>query len=152
MSHFIDFFQSLIGHTVIRLHAERVSGNNKSVVNNDNIVISLKFKDGSIGNLTYSALGDKACSREILEIFFDGKIISSQDFRRSELHENGKTMVFKTSNQEMGYTEELKHFVKCISGEEKQLVRLEEVFATMETIFAIETSLATANAVNIQQS
>ena len=118
MSHFIDFFQSLIGHTVIRVHAERISGNNKSVVNNDNLVISLKFKDGSIANLTYSALGDKAYSREILEIFFDGKIISSQDFRKSELHENGKTKVFKTNNQEMGYTEELKHFVNCLSVEE----------------------------------
>jgi len=50
----------------------------------------------------------------------------------------------------MGYTEELKHFVNCISGEEKQLVSLEEIFATMSTIFAIEDSLATANAVNIQ--
>ena len=116
------------------------------------MIIALKFKDGSIANLTYSALGDKSYSRESLEIFFDGKIISSQDFRKSQLHENSKTISFKTVNQEMGYTEELCHFVNCISGKEKQIVKLEEMFATMETIFAIEKSLATANAISINKS
>ena len=149
ISHFIDLFQSLIGNNVIRLHAERISGNNKSVVNNDNLVVALKFKDGSIANLTYSALGDKAYSRESIEIFFDSKIISLHDFRRSELHENGKTIVYKTSSQEMGYSEELDHFKNCLSGKENQIVSMEEIFATMKTIFAIENSLATANAVNI---
>ena len=48
----------------------------------------------------------------------------------------------------MGYTEELKHFIYCVAGKETLLVSPEEMFATMETIFAIERSLATANAVN----
>ena len=148
MSHFIDLLQSLTGSLVTREHAERISGDNQSSVNNDNIVIAMKFADGSVGNLTYSASGDKAYSREALEIFFEGKTIVSQDFRVSELHESGKTVVFKTRGQEMGYTEELKHFIYCVAGKETLLVSPEEMFATMETIFAIERSLATANAVN----
>ena len=47
----------------------------------------------------------------------------------------------------MGYTEELQHFVNCIAGNETMLVSQDEMFATMKTIFAIEKSLATANAV-----
>ena len=69
------------------------------------MVITLKFIDGSVGSLTYSGSGYKAYSRETLEIFFDGKTISSRDFRVSELHGTGKTKVaFKTRGQEMGYT------------------------------------------------
>ena len=64
------------------------------------------------------------------------------------IHGTGKTKVFKTRGQEMGYTEELMHFTNCVAGRERLLVSPEEMFATMETIFAIERSLVTANAVN----
>ena len=137
MSHFIDLLQSLTGSLVTRIHAERISGDNKSAVNNDNIVIAMKFADGSVGNLTYSASGDKAYSREALEIFFDGKTIASQDFSVSKLHGTGKTVVFKTRGQEMGYVEELKHFTNCVAGKETLVVGPEKIFTTMETIFAI---------------
>ena len=152
MSHFIDLLQSLTGSLVTRVHAERISGDNQNTVNNDNIVIAMKFADGSVGNLTYSASGDKAYSREALEIFFDGKTIISQDFRVSELHGTGKTVAFKTRGQEMGYVEELKHFTNCVAGKKTLLVSPEEMFATMETIFAIERSLAIANAVSLEKS
>ena len=152
MSHFIDLLQSLTGSLVTRIHAERISGDNQSTVNNDNIVIAMKFADGSVGNLTYSASGDKAYSREALEIFFDGKTIASQDFSGSKLHGTGKTVVFKTRGQEMGYVEELKHFTNCVAGKETLVVGPEKIFTTMETIFAIERSLATANVVSLEKS
>ena len=50
----------------------------------------------------------------------------------------------------MGYTEELKHFVYCVSVKETLLVSLEEMVATMQTIFAIERSLSTTNILNIK--
>jgi predicted dehydrogenase len=152
MSHFIDLLQSLTGSLVTRIHSERISGDNQSTVNNDNIVIAMKFADGSVGNLTYSASGDKAYSREALEIFFDGKTIASQDFSVSKLHGTGKTVVFKTRGQEMGYVEELKHFINCVAGKETLVVGSEKIFTTMETIFAIERSLATANVVSLEKS
>ena len=58
---------------------------------------------------------------------------------------------FKTRRQEIGYTEELQHFVNCVSGKETLLVSPDEMFGTMKTIFAIEKSLATANAVSLEK-
>lgn len=147
MSHFIDLIQSLAGTLVSRVSAERVSGDNHTSVNNDNIAVSFKLTDGSVGTLIYSASGDKAYSREALEIFFDGKTIASKDFRVSELHQNGKTDTFKTRSQEMGYVEELKNFIHCASGKELPAVSIHEMFATMSTIFAIERALATAQVI-----
>ena len=54
MSHFIDLLQALTGSLVQRVIAERVSGDNQAIVNNDNVVIS-EVPDGSVGNLAYSA-------------------------------------------------------------------------------------------------
>lgn len=149
MSHFIDLIQSLAGALIVRVSAERISGDNRSSVNNDNIAISFKFSDGSVGTLIYTASGDKAFSREAIEIFFDGKTITSKDFRLSEFHHNGKTDTFKTRNQEMGYLEELKHFTDCVSGKDTLSVPPTEMFATMAVIFAIERALATAQVVSL---
>lgn len=149
MSHFIDLIQSLAGALIVRVSAERISGDNRTSVNNDNIAISFKLSDGSVGTLIYSASGDKAFSREALEIFFDGKTITSKDFRLSEFHHNGKTDTFKTRNQEMGYLEELKHFTDCVSGKDTVAVPPTEMFATMAVIFAIERALATAQVVSL---
>lgn len=152
MSHFFDLMQSLTGALVCRVSAERISGDNRSSVNNDNIAVSFKFSDGSVGTLIYSASGDKAYSREALEIFFDGKTIVSRDFRVSEFHHGGKTDTFKTRGQEMGYAEELRHFVDCVAGRETPAVGLEETFATMSVIFAIERALASAQVVTVPAS
>lgn len=150
MSHFFDLIQSLAGALVSRVSAERISGDNRTSVNNDNIAVSFKLTDGSVGTLMYSASGDKAYSREALEIFFDGKTIASKDFRVSELHQNGKTDTFKTRSQEMGYVEELKNFIHCVSGKELPAVSSHEMFATMSTIFAIERALATAQVITTE--
>ena len=151
MSHFIDLLQCLTGSLVKRVFAERISGDNKVTVNNDNIVVTLKFDDGSVGSITYSASGDKSYSREFLEIFFENKTIFLHDFRRSELSIAGKTFVYKTRNQEMGYYEELAHFTDSLKGKENLSVNAKEMFATMNTIFAIEKSLATSIPVNLEK-
>jgi len=147
MSHFIDLIQAVVGAPITRVSAERISGDNQSSVNNDNLALSFKLADGSVGSLIYSASGDKAYSREALEIFFDGQTISSKDFRISELHRAGKTETFKTRSQEMGYTQELKAFVDCAAGRQPQPVATTELFATMAVIFAIEHALATGQVV-----
>ena len=149
MSHFIDLIQFLVGSPIARVSAERVSGDNRSVVNNDNIAISFKMMDGSVGSLIYSASGNKAYSREALEIFFDGKTIVSRDFRETQLHQNGKIETFKTRSQEMGYVQELQNFVSVASGTSADVEAFGQVVATMEVIFAIERSLATAATVSL---
>jgi len=149
MSHFIDFIQCLASASIVRVSAERISGDNRSVVNNDNIAISFKLNDGSVGSMIYSASGDKAYSREMTEIFFDEKTIVSKDFRISEFHKGGRSESFKTSGQEMGYAQELKHFLNCVRGRESPSVSLNDSFETMDVIFAIERALATATVITI---
>lgn len=152
MSHFIDLIQCLVGAPIVRVSAERVSGDNRSVVNNDNIAMSFKLRDGSVGSLVYSASGDKAYSREMTEIFFDGKTIVSKDFRVSEFHKGGKSEIFKTNSQEMGYAQELKHFVSSVVGNETSKMSLSDAFETMDVIFAIERALATAAIITLGSS
>ena len=51
----------------------------------------------------------------------------------------------------MGYNEELIHFTNCLKGKENLAVTAKEMFATMNTIFAIEKSLAKSIPVNLEK-
>ena len=141
--HFVDIFQFLTGSEPYKIYAERVSGNNSSIVNSDNASIIIKFKDGSIGNIIYTSSGDKAFSREYIEIFCEGKTITIKDFKETDLFFNGKRKVFKTINQDMGYKNELEHFVKFVKGDENKKLTFNEIYYSTLAVFKINESLET---------
>ncbi|GER94640.1 hypothetical protein A45J_2404 [hot springs metagenome] len=133
----------------VQAYAERVSGNNRTVVNNDNVSIVIKFKDGSIGNIFYSALGDKAFSRERVEVYCEGKTFVIEDFKNSYYWLGGKTKKFKTLNQEMGYKEELKHFIDVITGKDTPKIQYEEIYYSTLCVFKINESLSKGQVIKI---
>ena len=128
----------------VRVYAERVSGNNKSTVNSDNVVIALRFADGSVGDITYAASGDKAFSREQVEIFCEGMTIVSTDFKQTLIYRDGKKQSFKTMSQEMGYREELGQFADVVGGKVTPLVSPEDIFYSTKAVFDINHSLERA--------
>jgi len=140
--HFIDLMQYFTGSAPIRVFAERISGNNRTAVNNDNVIINVKFADGSVGNIVYSASGDKAFSRERIEIFCEGKTVVSTDFRETICHFAGKKRAFKTSNQSMGYREELQHFIDVVAGKARPILTSDEIFLSTAAVLSVHQSLA----------
>lgn len=140
MTHFIDLMLYLLNEKPISVFAKRIAGDDQSVVNNDNVVITIQFSKGSVGALIYSASGNRAFNREYLEIFFDEKTIVSTDFRKTELIA-AKSEKYKTSKQEIGYSEEITSFVDAVARR-KAAVLFEDVVISMQTVFAIEESLA----------
>ncbi len=147
--HFVDFMQFLTKSQPVRVYAERVSGNNKSTVNSDNVVIALRFADGSVGDITYAASGDKAFSREQVEIFCEGMTIVSTDFKQTLIYRDGKKQSFKTMSQEMGYREELGHFADVVGGKVTPLVSPEDIFYSTKAVFDINHSLERAMPIDV---
>src|SRR3990167_636126 len=139
MTHFVDLMQYLLNEKPISVVAERITGNNQAIINNDNISVIIKFERGSIGTLVYTAAGNRAFNREMLELFFDEKTIISTDFRRSALisHQSKK---YKTSSQSIGYHEEIEYFINAVREKNNLSDLLKESFIAMQTVFAIEKS------------
>ena len=147
--HFVDLMIYFTDSFPIKIFAEKVSGNNKTIVNDDNVSILIKFSDGSLGNIFYSASGDKAFSRERVEIYSEGKTIIIEDFKESQFWLSGKKRNFKTFNQEMGYKEELKHFFNVITGKEKPKINFHEIYSSTLGVFKINESLRLGRAVKL---
>jgi len=142
MCHFVDVLQFLTGRKPVKVYGERVSGNNRTILNSDNTSITLKFEDGSIGNIIYAASGDKAFSREQIEIFYESRTIVIRDYRETRFYFSGRKKTFKTLNQEIGYKEELQHFVDVISGKSAPMLTAGDIFSSTLTVFKINESLA----------
>ena len=140
--HFVDLMQYLTKSNPIRVYAERISANNTTSLNSDNVVITLKFQDGSVGNIIYSASGDKAYSREQIEIFSEGNTIVINDYKRTDFHKSGSKKSYKTFNREMGYKEEMQHFFDVVRGKSIPGILQEEIFYSTLTVLKINSSLA----------
>lgn len=149
MSHFVDLMQYLTNADPTRVTAERVQANNRSTINNDNIIVLFKFSDGSVGQLTYAGNGNRSLGRECLELFWQGNSATCTDYKRTRIYTKKGTKRFNTNNREMGYTQQILHFSRVISGEIEPKTSRHEILITMKTIFAIEESLATGLPITI---
>lgn len=144
--HFVDFLQFAIGSNPVRVSAERVTGNDKTALANDNFAFVLKFADGSIGSIVYTASGDRAFSRERVELFSEEKTAALTDFKTLEFFRNGRKRIIRAASQELGHLEEIRHFVERVRGGAEPLLTAEEIFASTQTIFKVCESLETGEA------
>jgi UDP-N-acetylglucosamine 2-epimerase (non-hydrolysing) len=74
----------------------------------------LKLQDGSVGQILYTAAGDKAFSRERYELFSENSVCVIDDFKEASFIRNGVKKKDKSLNQDMGYNGELTSFFNMI--------------------------------------
>lgn len=151
MGHFVDLMQCVIASVPTSVHAKRLAANSRMVVNNDNVIVTISFADGSLATLTYTSLGYKGYSREFVELFFDGNTIVCHDFRKSYLYHAQKNDKFITREQAMGYSEELDCFFGALTYPEQPLPSLQETLTGMQILLAIETSLQQDKTIHLSQ-
>lgn len=84
--HFFDLLYWFIEKEPVRIFAEggALSHPGKDIY--DNTVISIKFSDGSIGNITFTDLGSEGFPKERIEIFSGNQTIVIDDFRKLNVY------------------------------------------------------------------
>lgn len=80
--HIYDLFNVLCkGDEVVAVNAFAIDPASRQWAANDNFVASIKYRNGSICTLTYTAMGDKSYPKERMEIFADGKVLVMDDYK-----------------------------------------------------------------------
>ena len=79
--HFYDLFVMLAGAKAQSIQAATIRPQTAYYSKRDNFVVVLTFADGSVANLTYTALGSPQFPKEQLDIFVDGNVYSIDDFK-----------------------------------------------------------------------
>ena len=121
--HFVDFLQFAARAKPVRIFAQGFGG--------DNVQVSLRFTDGSVGAIDYFDVADPALGKEHWEAFGGGKHLVVEDFR------------------DKGQAEEVRQFVAAVKSGGPMPVALEEIVASTRATFAILRSLQSGQAVEL---
>ncbi len=116
----------------------------------DNVAATISFADGSVGTITYTALGTRGFSRERIELFWDESAAAIEDFRILEFARGSKKERKKLSGQDMGYKGELTRFFHGPASEGRS--NFEKALATTRTTFGILESLRSRQPVQVTGS
>lgn len=145
--HFIDTMLFLTGSMPVRVYAESLSNNSEAKMNEDNIVATIKFQDGSVGVLEYVSNGDGSLAKEYCEVFCENSVYAMNNFESVTIHKGKKANSIKMDS-EKGIKAEMKLFVESIKSG-KSLIPKSELFAVTKCTFAILESLKTSQPITI---
>lgn len=113
--HILDLFNYFTESEAESISVNRISPATGHISPQDNCVITVKYTDGSVCTLTYTGQGDREYGKEYCEIFFDGKTIVIDDYKKLTGY-GVKLRDLKTPGPEKGQFEELEAFYDSIMG------------------------------------
>jgi predicted dehydrogenase len=109
-SHFVDSLRFLAGCDVIEVFSAGYGSPGSPLQARDNLAITLRFADGSIGTVVYVADGDSGLGKERLEVFCSQRSAVLDDFLRLELYGGEKRK--SQTRPGKGHSEEVQEFMK----------------------------------------
>ena len=138
--HFVDFLTFINGSLPVSVFAVAMKSSNNL---NDVLNISLTYRNGSIGTISYFANGDKGLSKERVEIFSNGGTAVLDDFKTLSIYSHGKKKYKKLLSQDKGQKTEVKRFIEAINEGSGEVIPFDELFNTSMITFKIIESIRT---------
>lgn len=138
--HIYDVFNFLTGAKAVSVSACSIQPNGAYYSAKDNFIATVTYDDGSIANLIYTAVGSKDYPKETMEVFFDGKMITLNDYK-SMKGCGVKLASIETKGSEKGQLEELEVFGKAIKEGREAPISLWQQVQAMQIAFAVEEQI-----------
>jgi predicted dehydrogenase/threonine dehydrogenase-like Zn-dependent dehydrogenase len=114
--HFFDFCNWIVGRDPVQIYAEKISSNDVSVVDANNVISTIRYDDGSVASIIYTTMGNESFPKERIEIFVDNGVIAIDDFKElviTGLDGTGE----KSKRIEKGQFELINEYGKLLKGE-----------------------------------
>jgi predicted dehydrogenase/threonine dehydrogenase-like Zn-dependent dehydrogenase len=139
--HFVDFLMFLASSSPVEVQASSLA--NPGQYSGDNVVVSLRFANGSQGTIGYLANGDKSFSKERVEVFGGGAVAVLEDFRRLELVRHGKKQTMRARwRQDKGHRGECEALANAIRTGQAVPIPFDQIVGATLATLRIQDSLA----------
>jgi predicted dehydrogenase/threonine dehydrogenase-like Zn-dependent dehydrogenase len=136
--HIYDLFGALTGSTPTEVYAASITADSKYWRADDNFVATVRYADGSVCTLTYTAMGARGYAKERADIFVDGKVIAMDDFKHLTVTGGSS---WKAATIEKGQFEELRILAQALQSGGAWPIPLEEQLAATQISFEVEKQL-----------
>jgi len=138
--HAIDLATYLAGSLPVKVFAESIGGSSTPGVTDDQCFITLRHASGSISHVAYLAGGDKAFSKERIEVIGGSRMGVIEDFREVITCVNGKIKKTRLRKQDKGHRAEVEAFAEAVLKGKPSPIPLEELQAvTIASILAVRS-------------
>lgn len=128
--HMFDLFQYLVSPArVAEVVSTAIAPQAEHLSLMDNIVATVRYEDGSVATLLYTALGASDLSKEYVEIYADGKVLVIDDYRALRVY-GASVKGWKSQMQDKGHVWELEAFGKYMQGMSDPTIPLGELVET----------------------
>jgi predicted dehydrogenase/threonine dehydrogenase-like Zn-dependent dehydrogenase len=144
--HFIDYLIFLVGSAPVAVSAVALPDDGQ--YHQDNVQVTLRFANGSIGTLAYLANGDRSLPKERLEVFSAGKTAVLDDFRRLDLTTNGRTRTL-TAKQDKGHRAAWQAFIASLQAGGPPPIPYDQLFGGARATFAALQSLQSGREIQL---
>jgi predicted dehydrogenase len=140
MVHFIDWAIWMAGDEPVRVHAAATA--NLGVYNDDNVALTLRFRNGSIAQILYLANGGRALGKERIEVHGGGKSAVLDDFSRLELAGSSSLRRKRAYlKRDKGHAAGWARFADAIVAGAQSPIPFEQIETTMRVAFSARRSL-----------
>lgn len=138
--HIYDLFSALTESLPVEVKATSVVPESKYWRRNDNFVATVRYADGSVCTLTYTAMGHKSYPKERAEIFCDGNVLFLDDYKSLTI--SGKRdKGWSSMTIEKGQLEELQALLTALRQGGPWPISLEDQLATTRLSLEVEDQL-----------
>ena len=145
--HFVDLARFLVGAPIASVLAD--TGEATGGISDD-VTLTLRFADGSLATVAYTALGDTACGKERIEAYAGGAVFTIDDFRTLVVAEDGRVASRGSRRrQDKGFTGALKAFVGAVAAGGPAPVDEAEVVETSFATIAVLESLRAGTRIDL---
>ncbi|MHC4593590.1 MAG: bi-domain-containing oxidoreductase [Planctomycetota bacterium] len=149
--HFIDTISFLTGSLPQRIFAEELVRPDDKALNRDNVTVTLRMSNNSVGVIHYMANGDASVPKEYVEIFGGKRSAIMDNYRKLSLHCNNSRRRHQLFNQAKGHNEEVKAFINALEKGGPMPINWETLVAVTETTLLIHRSLDTGGPIDYEQ-
>jgi predicted dehydrogenase len=139
--HIFDLFRFLTGAPAVEVLATGVRSARRNLLTTDNFTATIRYADGSVCTLLYTAEGGKQLPKEALEMHTDGLSLLLDDYK--SLITFGASAQLKTKKQEKGHYEELIAFHEAIAGTLDRESLWTEALEVSRTAFEVDQRVRT---------
>jgi predicted dehydrogenase len=128
--HMFDLFQYLTSPAeVVEVTSTSIAPKVEHISATDNAVVAVRYSDGSVATLLYTALGASELGKEYVEIYADGKVLVIDDYRALRVY-GMPVKGWESPTPDKGHLEELRAFARYVRGESEPPIPLEGLVET----------------------
>jgi predicted dehydrogenase len=142
--HFIDLLRFLAASPIVKHHATAMRDSASAAAVADTVSITLSFADGSLGTIHYFANGHRGMTKERLEIFAAGRVLTLDNFRKLAGHGWPGFTRMNLWRQDKGHRACVAEFVRAIREGRPAPIDYQELLEVSRVTLEVDEAIASA--------